>query len=271
MNIKTILYVILVVAIILIYIFPLYWLVITSLKSYTEIYAQPPYWYPPAPTLQYYIRALYTFFGLKYMVNSLIIASVNAALASIISLLAAFAISRYDFKGKDSLFFSFVSMRMAPPIIFAVAYYYIFAVTLGMKDMLITLIILYLVFNVPIAIWLLLSAEEAIPRDLDYAAQLEGYGPLSTLFKIHLPIIRGTFAISYILTFLFAFNEYLFASFLTSTEARTIPTALQGMVTVAGVHWSEMAALGVLSAIPGIVIAVIARRYLVTGLTMGMA
>jgi len=262
---------IVVVFIMFAYIFPLYWLITTSLKSYMEIYANPPYWYPPNPSPQYYLEALYKFFGLKYLVNSLIVASVNAAIATITSLLAGYAVSRFQFKGRDTLFFSFVSMRMAPPAVFAVAYYYIFCVTLGMKDQLPTLIIVYLVFNIPIAIWLLLSAEENIPRDLDYAARLEGYGPISTLFKVHVPIIKGTIVIAYILTFLFAFNEYLFASFLTSTEARTIPTGLQGMVTVAGVYWSQMAALGVISALPGIVIALITRRYLVTGLTMGMA
>ncbi|MEM1628870.1 MAG: carbohydrate ABC transporter permease [Desulfurococcaceae archaeon] len=267
----TFIYIIITLIIAVTYIFPLYWLIATSLKSYIEIYSNPPYWYPPNPSIQYYLDALYKFFGLKYLANSLIVAAVNAGLATVISLLAAYTISRFKFKGRDTLFFSFVSMRMAPPVVFAVAYYYMFCVTLGMKDQLLSLIIVYLVFNVPIAIWLLLSAEEAIPRDLDYAAKLEGYGPISTLFKIHVPIIKGVIAISYILTFLFAFNEYLFASFLTSTEARTIPTALQGMVTVAGVYWSQMAALGVISAIPGIVIALITRKYLVTGLTMGMA
>ncbi len=271
MKRQTLIYIIVIVLIAFAYIFPLYWLITTSLKSYIEIYANPPYWYPPNPSLQYYLDAFYKFFGLKYLINSLIVASTNAALATLSSLLAAFVISRFQFKGKDTLFFSFVSMRMAPPAVFAVAYYYMFCVTLGMKDQLITLIIVYLVFNIPIAIWLLLSAEENIPRDLDYVASLEGYGPLSILFKIHTPIIRGVIVIAYILTFLFAFNEYLFASFLTSTEARTIPTGLQGMVTVAGVYWSQMAALGVISALPGIIIALVTRRYLVTGLTMGMA
>lgn len=271
MRKSTLIHLIIIILIAFTYIFPLYWLITTSLKSYMEIYANPPYWYPPNPSIQYYLDALYKFFGLKYLINSLIVASVNAAIATVASLLAAYAISRFQFKGRDTLFFSFVSMRMAPPAVFAVAYYYIFCVTLGMKDQLPSLIIVYLVFNIPIAIWLLLSAEENIPRDLDYAAKLEGYGPISTLFKVHVPIMRGVIVIAYILTFLFAFNEYLFASFLTSTEARTIPTGLQGMVTVAGVYWSQMAALGVISALPGIIIAVLTRRYLVTGLTMGMA
>lgn len=236
-----------------------------------QTYANPPYWYPPRPSLSYYVDALYKFFGLKYLINSLIVATTNAALATIVSLLAAYAMSRFQFRGKDTLFFSFVSMRMAPPAVFAVAYYYMFCVTLGLKDQLITLIITYLVFNIPIAIWLLLSAEENIPRDIDQAVLLKGYDHVSILFKVHVPIMRNVIAISFILTFLFAFNEYLFASFLTSTEARTIPTALQGMITVAGVYWSQMAALGVLSALPGIIIAVVTRRYLVTDLTMGIA
>jgi len=270
MKTITIVNILVIIAIALLTLFPLYWLIITSFKSYIEIYANPPYLYPPHLTFEYYVDALYKFQGLKYLINSSIVATTNAAIATIISLLAAYAISRFDFKGKDNLFFTFVSMRMAPPAIFAVAYYYIFCSTLGLRDNLIALIILYNVFNIPIAIWLLLSAIDAIPRDLDALAQLEGLGPFKILFRIHTPIIKGTIAVAYLLAFLNAFNEYLFASFITSTEARTITTALQGMVTVAGVYWSQMAALGVLSAVPGIIIAVIARRYLVTGLTMGM-
>ena len=270
MRMKTIINIVIIAIIALITLFPLYWLIITSFKSYTEIYANPPYLYPPNPTLQYYIEALYKFYGLKYLTNSLVIAVTNATISTLASLLAAYAISRFNFRGKDNLFFTFVSMRMAPPAIFAVAYYYIFCRTLGLRDNILALIILYNVFNIPIAIWLLLSALEAIPKDLDAVAQLEGLSHFKILFRIHVPIIKGTVAVSYLLTFLNAFNEYLFASFITSTEARTITTALQGMITVAGVYWSQMAALGVLSALPGIIIAVIARRYLVTGLTMGM-
>ena len=131
------------------------------------------------------------------------------------------------------------------------------------------LILLYCVFNLPFAIWLMKGIMDGIPIELDEAAMVDGAGTWAILFRIILPLAAPGLAISGILSWIFAWNEYLFAATLTSVEARTITTGLAEFVTVTGTNWGEMAAVAMLALLPALIFLTFVQKYIVMGLTFG--
>ena len=131
------------------------------------------------------------------------------------------------------------------------------------------LILLYCVFNLPFAIWLLKGMIDAIPQALDEAALIDGAGTFQVLWYIIIPTAKPGIAIAAILAWIFSWNEYIFASILTSVDARTITTGLAGFVTVVGIEWGQMAAVSVVSLLPAIIFLSYIQKYIVAGLTFG--
>ena len=156
---------------------------------------------------------------------------------------------------------------MAPPAVFIVPYFLIFT-RLGLRDTQIGIILLYCIFNLPFAIWLLKGMMDAIPREMDEAAYIDGCTFWGVLTKVILPLARPGIMTTAILTWIFAWNEYLFASILTSVNARTITTGLASCYS----YWDqlgEMAAVSMVCLIPAVIFIGIAQRHIVAGLTFG--
>ena len=247
--------------------FPIYWMVITSLKPYVDIYSNPPLFIPLRLENNYY-RPFMKDVYLKLLINSIIIASGNVALVVPSALLAAYAFSRFKIRRGKDIYFWTLTCRMAPPAAFIIPYYLMFT-RLGLFDSHLGLILLYCLFNLPLATWTLKGAIDAIPRDLDDAALVDGCGVLTTIRRVIIPLLGPALAATAILVFVFSFNEYLFASVLTATKARTITSGLSAFVTVVGVEWGEMAAVGTVCLVPTIIAAVLVQKYIVAGLTLG--
>jgi multiple sugar transport system permease protein len=257
----------------LITIVPIWWMIVVSARSRVELFDRP----------DFIIRSFYvqnytniiedtTFRG--YMLNSLIISSSNALLVTVLALMATFALSRYKLTGTDNIFFWTITNRMAPPAVFLLPLFILFTrvFTIGsfkMFDTHIGLIMLYCVFNLPFAIWLLKGVIDAIPPELDEAAMIDGAGTFGVIGQVIVPLAAPGLAVTAILSWIFAWNEYLFAATLTSFNARTITTGLAEFVTVTGTNWGEMAAVATLTLIPSIIIVAFAQRYIVMGLTFG--
>jgi len=247
--------------------FPIYWMIITSLKPYADIYSIPPLFLPLRVRNNYYrpfVKDVY----LKYLINSILISFGNTLVVIPSALLAAYGFSRFKIKGSNDIYFWALTTRMAPPAAFIVPYYLIFTY-LGMFDNHLTLVLLYNLFNLPLATWTLKGAIDAIPRDVDEAALIDGCGTLFLIRKVIIPLIKPAIAATSILVFIFSFNEYLFASILTSVNARTITSGLSAFVTVVGTEWGEMAAVGTVCLIPTIIAAILVQKHIVTGLTLG--
>lgn len=252
---------------------PIYWMFVVSARSRVELF--------DAPNL--IIRSFFvenytnvildqTFQG--YMLNSIIIATTNAALVTFLALLATYALSRYELVGKDNVFFWTITNRMAPPAVFLLPLFLMFTrvFTIGdwkLFDTRIGLILLYCVFNLPFAIWLLKSVIDGIPIELDEAAMIDGASLVGILWRVITPLAAPGLAIAAILSWIFAWNEYLFAATLTSVNARTITTGLAEFVTVTGTNWGEMAATATLTLIPSVIFVALVQRYIVMGLTFG--
>jgi len=265
-------YVVWIIATILV-LLPIYWMFIVSARSRVELFDTPSF-IQTTFFAENYIKPLSDPTFQRYLANSLIIASCNALLVTVLALLATYALSRWRLKGEGSIFFWTISNRMAPPAAFMLPLFLLFTRvlkigTFSFFDTQIGLILLYCIFNLPFAIWLLKGIVDGIPVELDEAALVDGASLFTVLTKIIVPLAAPGIAICAVLTWVFAWNEYLFAATLTSVNARTVTTGLAEFVTVTGTNWGQMAALSMISMLPALIFLVFVQRYIVVGLTFG--
>ena len=254
---------------------PIYWMFVVSVKRRVDLFGKPSFLIDfDRITWDNYRVVFENPAFQKYMTNSLIVASSNAVLVSILGLLAAYAMSRYRLMGKDNIFFWVLTNRMAPPAVFLLPLFLLYTKVFvigdhSLFDTRIGLILLYCVFNLPFAFWLLQGIVDGIPKELDEVAYVDGASTFQVLTTIVFPLARPGLAVTAILTWVFAWNEYLFASTLTSVHARTITTGLAEFVTVTGTNWGQMAAVATLTLLPSALVLALVQRHIVAGLTFG--
>lgn len=246
---------------------PVYWMVSTSLKTTNQTFAIPPV-FVFEPTLQHYREVFNDGAVPRSLGNSLIVAVAATLLAVVLGTPAAYALARFDFRGKADLWFWFISNRFLSPVVVAIPFF-LLARDLNLLDSHLALVLVYLTFNVPLVVWLCTDQFRLVPKDVDEAAMVDGATQWQTFFRINLPLAAPGIAVSSILCFLFSWNEFLFAFVLTRASARTAPVEANNFVTDYGIRWGPMMATGTLIVLPVIVFAAIASRHLVRGLTMG--
>ena len=255
----------------LITLIPLYWMIVVSARSRVELFDAPTFLIKSF-YVQNYTNVINNEVFRGYMVNSIIVATCNSLLVAVLALLATYALSRYPLPGKDNILFWTITNRMAPASVFLLPLFLMFTFKLGdfwFFDTQIGLILLYCVFNLPFAIWLMKGIVDGIPVELDEAAMIDGAGLGGVLLRVIVPLAGPGLAVTAILSWIFAWNEYLFAATLTSVHARTITTGLAEFVSVTGTNWGEMAATATIVLIPSLIFVSFAQRYIVTGLTFG--
>ena len=253
--------------IILFCVFPFYWMVTTSLKTQVLALESPPVWLF-APTFGNYVTVLFEDGVLRALANSLIIAVATTLLALLLGLPAAYALARFEFRGKRDLWFWFITNRMISPIVLALPFFLIVR-SFGMLDTHLVLILIYLTFNLPIVIWICTDQFRAIPFDLDEAALLEGASQWRIFRSICVPLAKPGIAVSSIFSFIFSWNELMFALVLTRTEAKTAPAMAVSFMEGYNLPYGKIMATSTLIVIPVLVFALIASKQLVRGLTMG--
>jgi multiple sugar transport system permease protein len=252
---------------------PIYWLIVISMRSRVELFSVGRF-FQTTFYAKNYIEPLTNPTFQRYLVNSLVVATSNALLVALLAVLATYALSRWRLGGADNIFFWTITNRMAPPAAFALPLFLLYtrifrAGDWALFDTRIGLILLYCVFNLPFAIWLMKGIMDGIPIELDEAAFVDGATRLTVLRRIIVPLAAPGIAVTFILSWIFAWNEYIFAASLTSVEARTITTGLAEFVTVTGTNWGEMAAVATISMLPALLFLVFVQRYIVMGLTFG--
>lgn len=261
------------IAISLVTLFPIYWLFVISVKPAVELFSTPElllrniYW-------QNYIDVLNNPTLRGYMLNSLIISSCNAVLVTTLGFLACYALTRFDLPGKESIFFWTITNRMAPPAVFLLPLFLLLTQVyrigdFKLADSRIGMILVYCTFNLPFAIWTLRPTLDAIPKELDEAAYVDGASPWTVISDIVFPLARPGVAVTLILTWVFAWNEYLLAATLTNFNARTLTTGLSEYVTTTGTAWGIMAAISVFTLIPALIVFSLVQKHIVAGLTFG--
>ena len=248
-------------------IFPFFWMVTASFKNQQDLLSRTPKLLFQ-PTLENYQRATTKFDVVASIENSLVVALTTTALALILGTPAAYALARFEFKAKRDLWFWFITNRMITPIVLALPFF-ILARNLRMLDTWLVLILIYLTFNVPIVVWICSDQFRNIPKELDEAATLEGYSSFGIFWRIGIPLAAPGIAVSAIFSFIFSWNELLYALVLTRDHARTAPVVATSFMSGYELPWGQIMATGTLIVLPVIIFSLIVSRQLVRGLTMG--
>lgn len=257
---------VLIVIVLIVFLFPVYWIISGSFKTLGEFYTDPPTLIPKQLMLQNYINAL-SARGLKGLIDSAIISVTVTVLTMLISIPASYSIARYKPGGHHVSFF-ILSILFLPPVIGVVPLFFIFK-TLRLLDTYYVLFLSYMFFNLPFCIWIMKGFFEDIPVELEHAAMVDGHSRFKVFFKVAVPLARAGIAVASLFAFIFAWNELMFASIFGRNNVQTLPLALQDYIGSTGVEWGELSALAVIAALPGILLAVFMQRYIVRGLTFG--
>ncbi len=247
--------------------FPFLWMIASSLKNQTDLLASPPMWWF-TPTLEHYRAIADDPAVLEAIVNSLWVAGGTTLLAVALGTPAAYALARFQFRGKKDLWFWFISNRMVSPIVLALPVY-IMAQQAGLLDTRIVLVLVYLSFSLPVVIWLCTDQFSAIPPELEQAARLDHANQWQIFWRIYLPLGLPGIAVSAIFSFIFSWNELLFALVLTRSQARTAPVIATSFMSGYELPWGKIMATGTLIVLPVTVFALLVSRHMVRGLTMG--
>lgn len=219
------------------------------------------------PTLDHYYNLFANLNFGTYLLNSLAAALGSAAISVVLGSMAAYSLSRVEFRGKKDLFFWIISTRMAPVVAVLVPLYAIFR-SAGLIGTLPGLILAYTTFNLPFAIWILKGFFDNVPYAIEEAAMVDGASRVQALREI-MPLVAPGVGAFLILCVLFAWNDYLFASIIGSGGAKTLPPATRELVQPQNIQWGSIMAAGVVTTVPMLFLGLLIRRYLVTGLTMG--
>lgn len=246
---------------------PILWLVLTSFKTRMQVFASPPL-ILFTPSFEAWLALLRPGPVRQALLNSAATAGLTTIVTLACGVLAAYAFSRLSFRGRHVMFVGVLATRLLPPMNGVVVLYLLFT-RFRLTDSIVALVILYTALLVPIAIWLLRTAIDAVPRELEEAALIDGTRRLGTLFRITLPLAAPGLAVTGILVFVLSWNEFMFAYIFTSTRAVTVPVLLAKAVGEYGVDWADLTAQATVLLIPAFVVSVLAQRHLVSGLTGG--
>jgi multiple sugar transport system permease protein len=250
----------------LFFMFPFYWIVATSLKTQVDAFAIPPKWLFSV-TWQNYVKVLT---GTDFLVqarNSLIASGLNVLVTLALALPAAYSMSRFKTGGKDLLFW-FLSIRMIPPIVGAIPLF-VLAAQLRLIDSFVILPILYIILNMPFAIWMGKSFIDEIPTEIDESALIDGCSRLAVVWRIIVPLIKPGLLATAVFCFILAWNEFLLANIFTRRAAVTLPVGISKFITEKQILWGYITAAATLASAPPVVFLWIFQRNLVRGLTLG--
>jgi multiple sugar transport system permease protein len=263
-------------ALLVFFMFPIYWMITTSFKAPPDILTRPPKWVFE-PTLSNYVYAFEEANFALFIKNTLIVSLTSTTLVIVLGCLASYSFARYN-PGAGHLMFFILTTRMMPAIAVIIPFFVIFkaigntaigeALFLGL-DKQGTLVVCYTVFNLPFAIWLLHSFFQDIPVELEDSARLDGYSRLQVLRRVVLPLAAPGIAVTAIFCLFFSWNEFLFAFLLSRDVARTITVGVAGFWTQRGILWGPLSAAATVCVLPMLIFALILQRYIVRGLTFG--
>lgn len=255
-----------VIALTLFFIFPVYWLFIISFKTPEEIFHYPPVWYPKSIQFANY-HVLFKDGDAFTVWNSLVLASISTFLAMVLGTMCAYSLARFK-TGGENLAVWIISQRLMPPIaiIFPIFLLYVW---LGWVDTYHGLIVLYTAFSLPYVIWMMRGYIEEVPLELEESALVDGCTRWEVLWKVVFPMVRtGLFATA-VFTFVFAWNDFIFALVLTRTEVTTYTVQVTHYFGGQSNFWAKIAAMSVLGTVPIFVVVATMQRFLVRGISMG--
>ncbi|MFQ6018132.1 MAG: carbohydrate ABC transporter permease [Kiloniellaceae bacterium] len=249
------------------FVFPIYWMLVTSIKPEEAVMAYPPIFYPPSPTLSPYSTSVQQFNSLRIIQNSLIITGSATIISIILGAAAGYGFARYRIGGFH-LPFWILSTRMMPAVA-AIIPLFLVMKNLRLIDTHVAVIALHLLVTLPFAVWMMRGFFMEIPQELEEAAMIDGCSKWQAFIRIALPLAAPGIAVTTLFCFIFSWNDFLFAFVLTRRTATTLPVLVSGLYSQHGIMWDVMSATAAMALLPVLGLALIAQRYLVRGMTMG--
>jgi len=250
--------------ILIVFLSPLLWMIISSLKTQSQNITFPPVLLF-RPYFQNYINVFTQVPFFKYICNSIIVAIATTGLALVFGLPAAYSISRYHQK---SLAFTALIGRIAPGISFVLPLYILFS-HLKLIDTYPALISTHLIRILPLVIWIMVGFFDDLPTDLEDAARIDGCSILGSFFRVALPLTTPGIAAAAILCFIFSWNDFLFALILTGNKAKTLPVAAYSFIGYGEIDWGGLTAAATVITLPALTLALFIQKHIVKGLTFG--
>lgn len=256
------------VLMILTWVFPVLWIILTSFKVRTDIFTLPPKIFFN-PTVEHYIEAFIRTSDIAFGIfNSVVIATVTTFLTLLVAVPAGYAFARVTFKFRSQLSFFALISQMAPPIGLIIPYFFILSRT-RMLDSYTGLIAIHMTLTVPFSIWLMVTYFQDLPVSLEESAAIDGASPFTTFFRVVLPTAWGGVAVTAIFAFIESWNEFLYAVILTGSRTKTVPVAIFSFLTTEESLWGPFTATGVTIMAPVIFVALFAQRQMIKGMTLG--
>lgn len=253
---------------IMIWAFPVIWVIFTSFKGRTDIFTLPPKIFFN-PTVEHYIEAfLRTGDIMSGTLNSILIATATTILTLLVAVPAGYAFSRVTFRFRNQLSFFALISQMAPPIGLIIPYFFILSRT-RMLDSYTGLIAIHMTLTVPFSIWLMITYFQDLPVSLEESAAIDGASPFTAFLRVVLPTAWGGVGVTAIFAFIESWNEFLYAVVLTGSRTKTVPVAIFSFLTTEESLWGPFTATGVTIMAPVILVALFAQRQMIKGMTLG--
>ncbi len=257
-------------AIVLMVAFPLFWMLVTSVKPSSELFRRPPTMLPEAWTFEHYARLLFDTNFLRYFWNSVILSTATTFVVVVIATLGAYSLVRYRYRGRETLAFLVLFTYLLPSVVLILPLY-LMLVQLGLSNTITSLVIAYTTFALPYALWLLRSFMAGIPEDLESAALVDGASRLGAFKDIILPQLLPGIISTALFTFILSWNEYLYALVLVNSDsARPLTTGVMNMlISSFNIEWSLLMAASVMMSVPLIIAFAFLQSYLTRGFGAG--
>jgi multiple sugar transport system permease protein len=249
--------------------FPIYWMLVTSLRPNAEVFAFPPTLLPQTLTLEHYANFVKNPQLLVYLGNSVLVATTTALGSLIISVYAAYSFSKFRYTGRRALMFLVLSAQMFPQALLLISLYLMFS-ELKMLDTYAVLVLSFTTFTLPLCIWMLKGYFDHIPTDLIEAAKIDGAGQMQIIHRILVPIVRPALVATGIFAFMRGWNDFIYALTLVGKSKQTLPPGL--VLTYIGEfqsQWADMMAASLLVSLPLVIAFILFQRQIVSGLTAG--
>lgn len=247
---------------------PIVWMVLSSFKNPTDVLASTPK-VLFRPTLLNY-QGIFSGANnlLSYVRSSVVAAIGSSALATALGCVAGYGLARWDHPAKRHLSFWIISTRMAP-IAAVILPLFVGFTFLHLVNTIWALVVAYLTFNLPFAIWIMNAFFADLPGAVEEAAQVDGAGRWQTFWRVSLPLTRAGIVTTFVLCLVFSWNDYAFAATFTGPGSQTLPVAASQLISETGVNWGQLTAIGTVVALPMVLVGLAVRRYLIRGLTLG--
>ena len=246
---------------------PIYWMLNMSLRTNADILGYFSL-YPKDITFVNYIKIFTDASWYSGYINSMLYVSMNVVISLVVALPAAYAFSRYRFLGDKQMFFWLLTNRMAPAAVFALPFFQLYS-SIGLMDTHIAVALAHCLFNVPLAVWILEGFMSGIPREIDEIAFIDGYSLPRFFITIFIPLIRAGVGVTAFFCFMFSWVELLIARTLTVTNAKPISAIMTRTISASGLDYGLLAAAGMLTIVPGMLVIWFARNHMAKGFALG--